>query len=96
MSNPGLASRGPRCSLTHNLINKLSVIVGECELLNEHAMEAECARRLGVIIKTAQTMAAELQRHHCHCEEIEMGEARKQRRECQPEKTAPSRWTNIS
>jgi len=98
MSNRGLASCSPRCSLTHNLINKLSVIVGECELLNEHTVEPEFVRRLGVIVKTAQAMASELQRQHCHCEESESTstEASGPRRECQPVMSAPRRLSDVS
>ena len=96
MSNRGLASCGPQCSLTHNLINKLSVIVGECELLSEHTLDPECVQRLGIIVKTAQAMATELKRHDCRCSESESKEAGVPRRECQKVMAASARLSDVS
>lgn len=56
---------GPHCSFNHNLINKLCVIIGQCELLDKQVAEPECAERLHVILKTAHAMTGAIRGHHC-------------------------------
>jgi hypothetical protein len=54
------------CKLVHNLINKLAVILGCCELLTDEAKEgSECAKRLATIRDTVEAMTRELKRTHC-------------------------------
>lgn len=63
MSGTKLAACGPTCLLAHHFVNKLSVIIGQCELLDDHVIEPECAERLRVIRQTAHAMAAEINHH---------------------------------
>lgn len=61
----------PSCLLSHVLVNKLSVIIGNCELLEEQAQAgSECAKRLGLIRDVAQEMAEELNKHQCKLSEV--------------------------
>jgi hypothetical protein len=49
--------------VTHDLINKLSAIVGNCDLMLEAAEEGtEPTRRLNLILDLANAMAVELKR----------------------------------
>ncbi|MGB9199212.1 MAG: hypothetical protein WCB53_19975 [Terriglobales bacterium] len=58
------ATCGPQCLLAHSFVNKLSIIVGECELLDTRA-NPEFAHRLRVIRQTALDMAAQMNGHRC-------------------------------
>lgn len=61
----------PSCMLAHHLINRLSVIVGFCDLLAEEAPESpECLRRLRQMREIASSAAEELSRHECELEKI--------------------------
>ena len=54
------------CRLAHALLNRLSVIVGNCDLASEKVQEgSELATRLSDIRKAAQSMANELKGHQC-------------------------------
>lgn len=58
----------PNCVLAHRLTNKLSVIVGYCDLLRLEVPEEEsskCLQRLLMIRDIAKEMAAELNEHQC-------------------------------
>jgi len=56
----------PLCQLSHDLLNQLAVIVGNCDLLSKEAPEgSENARRLLLIGKVAKEMAAQLNQHQC-------------------------------
>ena len=56
----------PSCFLAHELVNKLTVIVGHCGLLEGHAPEdAECMNRIQAISELAKGMAEELNKHQC-------------------------------
>jgi nitrogen-specific signal transduction histidine kinase len=64
------ARLGPACMLAHDMANKLAVIIGNCELLDEQVEPgSECAMRLGLIRKTAEGMAKEVNRHQCKISE---------------------------
>jgi hypothetical protein len=65
MSTEGQPVCGPVCSIMHNLINKLSVIVGSCQLLGERTADPESAARLQVIRQTAEAMADEIGSSRC-------------------------------
>ena len=68
----------PGCLLAHSLVNKLSIIVGQCDLLHEKAPEdPECLRRLLIIRDLAKSIAKELNEHQCHLDEITRKEAAK-------------------
>jgi hypothetical protein len=58
----------PADLLVHNVVNKLSAIIGFCDLLIEKAekQDAECARRLLSIHELAKSAAKELTDHQCH------------------------------
>ena len=58
----------PKCIVSHNFINKLSVIIGSCQLLKEKAehsgqFDPECMQRLAAIHEIAKAMADELRVH---------------------------------
>jgi hypothetical protein len=56
----------PVCILAHEMINRLSVIVGNCDLVGTKIpADSECAKRLSAIRESARSMAAELNRHQC-------------------------------
>lgn len=60
----------PSCLLAHDLINKLTTILGACELLKDKAEgDDECMRRLHTIHETAKSIATDLQQHQCHLED---------------------------
>lgn len=51
----------PACLVAHNLVNKLSAIIGHCDLLSQNAAEGtECAQRLNMIHDLAKSAAKEL------------------------------------
>jgi len=68
-STPQVLS-GQHCSLTHDLINKLSVIIGECELLEEHVADPEHGDRLHVILRVAHAMTAAIRGHRCPTSDV--------------------------
>jgi len=54
------------CVLSHDLNNKLSIIVGECELLTEHeGVTPECAQRLTRIKELAIAMSKKINGFDC-------------------------------
>lgn len=60
----------PTCLLSHYFINKLTVIIGNCQLLEEKAENSdgfisECKRRLTVVQEIAKGMTDELKDHNC-------------------------------
>jgi hypothetical protein len=51
-------------SLVRDLVNKLAVIVGHCDLLSEHLKESsQSAKHVGAIHEIAQEMAKELKEY---------------------------------
>ena len=65
----------PRCRLTHDLVNQLTVLTIYCGLLNEEALlDPETHRRLHVIRAAAQSIAEELSRHECESEAMRIRE----------------------
>jgi|SRR5271165_3434476 len=56
----------PLCQVSHDLLNQLAVIVGNCDLLSKEAPEgSENGRRLLRIREVAKEMAAQLSHHQC-------------------------------
>lgn len=52
--------------LTHDLVNKLAVILGHCDVLGEHLKAGSpSAKRVGSIQEIAQGMAKELNEYQC-------------------------------
>jgi light-regulated signal transduction histidine kinase (bacteriophytochrome) len=58
----------PSCLVAHDVVNKLSAIIGFCDLLKERVEphDSECAKRLGLIHDLAQSAAKELVDHQVH------------------------------
>jgi len=80
MEKPNGGRHKPACLLAHDLVNKLAVIVGHCNLLSEHVEEgSEPAKRVRLIHEVAKDMAKELTEHQCQlAEEVRGAVARKQ------------------
>jgi hypothetical protein len=56
----------PVCRLAHDMLNKLSVIVGLCDLVSAEAEPGtECAARLAAIHDTAKSLAQEVVKREC-------------------------------
>jgi len=54
----------PACTVSHQVLNKLSIIIGNCDLLIEKTEQGtEYAKRLGVIREVAITTVNELVEH---------------------------------
>ncbi len=67
MGKNGVENYQPGCILAHGLLNKLTTILGACELLKDKAdADPECLRRLLTIQETTKSIATELQQHQCH------------------------------
>ncbi len=63
---PAYVRPQPACLLTHNLINRLSIIIGYCDLMGENEEQgSEAAKRLNLIRDAAQQMAKELVEYQC-------------------------------
>jgi nitrogen-specific signal transduction histidine kinase len=56
----------PVCMLAHEMVNKLSVIIGNCDLVSENTPpDSDCAKRLRIIGEAARYMVTELNKHQC-------------------------------
>lgn len=53
----------PVCMLAHELLNRLTVIIGNCDLAIEKAADLEWVRHLSTIRESARCMVVELNRH---------------------------------
>ena len=61
----------PVCMLAHDMLNKLSVIVGLCELVSAEAEPGtECAARLATIQDTAKSLAQEVIKSECQMSRV--------------------------
>ncbi len=60
------ACHHPICMMAHDLINSLSVIVGNCDLLKQLDQPEDATARLTRIRDTATQMAETLREHQCH------------------------------
>ncbi len=70
MNDSNVGCYEPACLLAHRLVDKLSVIVGCCELASaEVEPGSDCAKRLDVIQDAAAEMAKELSVHQCRLSE---------------------------
>ena len=78
MEKVDLGKYQPNCILAHELVNKLSVIVGHCDLLTEHVSEdARLLKRLLTIREIAKSMAKDLNDHQCHLDAMAKAAARR-------------------
>ena len=49
----------------HDLVNKLAVIVGHCDLLSDHLKDgSQCAKRVSAVQEIAREIAKELNEYH--------------------------------
>jgi hypothetical protein len=61
----------PNCIVAHDLINRLSIIVGYCDLLtDEEPEDSVCHDRLLKIREIANTAAEELGEHRCRLDTL--------------------------
>ena len=66
VEKPNLEKYQPSCLLAHELVNKLSVVVGYCDLLRDYMPEDSAGQgQLGKIREIAKAMAEELNTHQC-------------------------------
>jgi hypothetical protein len=71
MGNVRMDRNEPDCVVTHDLINRLTVIVICCDLLTEGPDEdSERRRRLQMIRTSAKAIAKQLDEHECDIERI--------------------------
>jgi len=64
MGSEGESNHQPACMMTHNLVNKLSAIVGHCDLLIEQTeQDSEFLQRLTLIRAIAEKAAKDLTEH---------------------------------
>ncbi|HKV82761.1 MAG TPA: hypothetical protein VJP02_31730 [Candidatus Sulfotelmatobacter sp.] len=68
MVDPNLEKYQPSCLLAHELVNKLSAVVGYCDLLRDHVAEDSAQQQLRKIRELAKAMAEELNAHQCSIE----------------------------
>ena len=61
---------GDNCLLAHDLFNKLTTIIGQCEILEDKALDPECLNRLQKIRQTARAMADEISTHQCRISDL--------------------------
>lgn len=54
----------PRCDLLHELLNSLTVVLGECDLLQDEACQ-QASLRLSIIREQAHYMAELIREHRC-------------------------------
>lgn len=70
-NNFDFTKRQPSCILAHNLINKLTAIIGGCELLEEESeASSACVKRLQLIRDVAKSMADDLRQHQCYLDSL--------------------------
>jgi|GraSoiStandDraft_47_1057283.scaffolds.fasta_scaffold420467_1 hypothetical protein len=71
VDKPDLGKYQPSCLLAHELVNKLSVVVGYCDLLRDHVPDDSPGQvQLRKIREMAKTMAEELNAHQCSIETL--------------------------
>lgn len=71
----------------HDLVNKLAVIVGHCDLVSDHLKEgSQCAKRVSAVQDIAREMAKELNEYHGQV--LEAVEAREPKNSMSLERTS--------
>jgi hypothetical protein len=71
IAGPNSQKYYPSCLLAHELVNKLSVVVGYCDLLTNHALEdLELHKRLDAIREITLGMAKQLNDHQCQIDVV--------------------------
>lgn len=70
MRNPPKPNVLPNCLLAHEILNKLTAILGECEFLESEIGGGAVSERLRVIRELAEQIAGRVASHSCRLEEI--------------------------
>jgi hypothetical protein len=60
----------PMCTLSHDLLNKLTAVIAECELLLLEDSESPASERVRVIREISVKMADQVSRHQCQVSEL--------------------------
>jgi len=68
VENPDGGKYQPNCLLAHELINKISVVVGHCDLVKDVTDNPAVHTRLQTIRNIATEIAASLTKHQCQIE----------------------------
>lgn len=62
--------------LSHRLINKLTVVVGTCDLLQERIeqlagqADPDCVKKVALIRKVSKEIVEQLAKHTCHLDAV--------------------------
>jgi hypothetical protein len=70
LATPPGAAVTPTCCLAHDLLNKLTAIIAECELLQIEAPAAATVSRAHNIRDLAGQIAQRVVRHQCTLDEV--------------------------
>ena len=60
----------PMCMLAHDLLNRLTTVIAECEMILLEDPESPASDRVRVIKEMSVQMARHLSRHQCQVTEI--------------------------
>jgi len=60
----------PMCMLAHDLLNKLTTVIAECEMLLQEDADSPASHRVRVIREMSVRMAEHVSRHQCQMSEI--------------------------
>jgi signal transduction histidine kinase len=70
LATPSDPAVTPNCSLAHDLLNKLTAILGQCEMLQPEVTTEVAAQRVAVIRELAAQLAQTVIRHQCALDKI--------------------------
>jgi hypothetical protein len=75
MSNRREENQSRLCPMSHHVLNQLSVIVGNCDIMRdraEHSQSADpiCLKRLAAIRDIAMELASEVRHRGCELDEV--------------------------
>mgnify|MGYP001606955445 CR=1 FL=1 len=73
MATPSDGAVTPSCSLAHDLLNKLTAIMAQCDLLLPESTTPADAQRVHVIQDLARQIAQRVVQHQCTLDEILRG-----------------------
>jgi hypothetical protein len=67
---PSSGAVTPSCCLAHDLLNKLTAILAECELLQSESPTPAASQRVRVIQELARQIGQTVVHHQCTLDEI--------------------------
>ena len=68
----------PECPLAHNLINKLSTVIGYCDLMLDKAPpDSPLLKHMHQIQSIAKSMATDLAQFQCELVKLRIGDGKK-------------------